>query len=76
MWSSASVNSEPISISSNACPPSVILLTDEKVLAPLNVCVPDKWAVSASKLADGRTPVTSAVKSIAFLVICWPLNVI
>ena len=49
MWSSASTNSEPISISSNECPPSVMLL--EKVLAPLNVCVPDKWAVSASKYA-------------------------
>ena len=41
----------------------------EKVLAPLNVCVPDKCAVSASKLAEGKTPVTSVVRSIAFLVI-------
>ena len=47
----------------------VLDTAEENVLAPLNVCVVDKCAVSASKFAEGKTPVTSAVKSIWFLVI-------
>ena len=46
------------------------------VLAPLNVCVPLKCAVSVSKFAEGRTPVTSVVKSICLGVISWLLIVI